>query len=406
MRRPALATLLVALLAVIGAPSPSSAQRLGPAPKRPRLFAGADTNDAHAYLDFGIRAAKSAADDAASAFYWAARIDPTLADALYGRRVSILLGNETLLGLVMRDGNHRSRDIQKLDSLQLRAVMLNPFLYRRLDVDLLTTYYRQWIERASRRNGEDAPSRGEIELEVDRWLRDAGPYMRGWMAYGNGNFDYALSQYADALKQSKEKSDLLVERGRIFGMRGQADSAIAQFQQALAEQRKRDAKDVVVLYNSKAVLEQAIGMLQEQRDSIAAARDAYGRALQEDLAYWPAHMRLGTLAITMKDTATALSELALAAQIAPDEPYVHLLVGSSYAMLGKPDEAMTELKKAIQLEPFFASPHVMLGRLYDSAGFQDEAIAAYKDFLARASRADAQRAWVESRVAALSGTAK
>jgi Flp pilus assembly protein TadD len=221
------------------------------------------------------------------------------------------------------------------------------------------------------------------------------------VSYGAGDFDGALRYYSQALKSTKEKADLHVERGRIFGMRAEADSAIAEFRQALTEQRKRDAKDVVVVYNSKAVLEQAIGVLLEQQDSVVGAREAYGRALQEDLAYWPAHVRLGQLAITLKDTATAVSELTLAAQIAPKEGYVRALVGSSLAMLGKVDEAVTELTKAIELEPYYAMPHVMLGRIYDQAGFHDEAAASYAQFLAHASRHDPQREFAEQRAAAL-----
>ena len=45
------------------------------------------------------------------------------------------------------------------DSLQLRAVMLNPFLYRRLDVRMLTTYYQKSIERYARPEFERFPKR-------------------------------------------------------------------------------------------------------------------------------------------------------------------------------------------------------------------------------------------------------
>jgi len=392
----------LALLALAPlAPRSLAAQQFGPAPKRPRLAATADTNDAHAYLDFGNAMAVNAPDDAASAFYWAARIDPGLADAHYGRRIALLLRNEGLLKAFMSN-RKPTKEEQALDSLQLRAVMLNPFLYRRLDPSLVRTYYRQAIEHDMRLDGGSPDAvRGELEFHLDSWLRQAGPYMRGWMAYGRGNFPYALSEYATAMKQEKEKAGLRIERGRIFGMRGEADSALAEFQLALVELRKRDAKDVVVLYNSKAVVEQAIGILLEQKDDLAGAREAYGRALQEDLSYWPAHVRLGLAAISAGDTAAAVSELTLASQIAANEPYVHAVVGASLAALARQAEGLEELKKAIALEPYYALPYVAAARIYDASSFTDEAMAAYRDFLARASRTDPQRPLAEQRLAAL-----
>jgi hypothetical protein len=41
--------------------------------------------------------------------------------------------------------------------------------------------------------------------------------------------------YAAAEKTAKFKADFRIERGRIFGMTGQVDSALAQFQLALTE---------------------------------------------------------------------------------------------------------------------------------------------------------------------------
>jgi tetratricopeptide (TPR) repeat protein len=278
-------------------------------------------------------------------------------------------------------------------------VMLNPFLYRRHDLQLFLTYYRVAIERA---NGTNGPSRAEIEHELDTWLARSGDAStRAWMAYSRGDFDRALGHYADAMKRRNESAGYRTERGRIFGMRGQADSAIAEFRLALGELRKQDAKDVVYLYNSKAVLEQGIAVMLEQMDSVSAAREAYGRALQEDLSYWPGHVRLGMLAIAAHDTTTAVSELTLASQIAPDEPYVHGMVGASLALLGKAEDALAELKKAAALEDYYALPHVVIARIYDRAGFAEEATASYRAFLARASRSDAQRPLAEQRLAAL-----
>ena len=51
------------------------AQRLGPEVARPK-GAVADTNDAQAWFDYGVRRFEIDPDAAAAAFYWAARINP------------------------------------------------------------------------------------------------------------------------------------------------------------------------------------------------------------------------------------------------------------------------------------------------------------------------------------------
>lgn len=393
--RPRRLVCLAAALAVALVSPRAEAQRLGPAPKRPRAPELSDTNDARVYFDWGVKVAADAPENAASAFYWAARIDPAFGDALYARRIALLMRDEGLLRAYMRD-DKPSKQMQALDSLLLRAIVLNPFLYRRLDLQLFRSYYYQAVERSIRMSGgsgSGAPSRGEIDYYITQQLADAGPYMRGWNAYAMGDFDAALRWYADAMKRTKEKTGYHLERGRVFAMVGRADSALAELRIALDDLRKRDEKDVVFLYNSKAVIEQSIGKLLEQQNDVAGAREAYGRALQEDLAYWPAHLQLAQLAMGAKDTTAAVSEIALATQIAGDEPYVRSMAGAWLAMLGKPKDAIVELKKAAELEPYYALPHVLLGQAYEAEKDYASAAAAYDAFLARAGQRDAQRAF-------------
>ena len=52
---------------------------------RPPLPVGADTNDATAYYKLGDSAMTREQGLADRAFYWAIRLDPTMADAYYGR---------------------------------------------------------------------------------------------------------------------------------------------------------------------------------------------------------------------------------------------------------------------------------------------------------------------------------
>ena len=186
-----------------------------------------------------------------------------------------------------------------------------------------------------------------------------------------------------------------LDRARIFGLRNKVDSATAEFKNALDEMRKKDQKDLVVFYNSKALAEYSIAVLLEGSGNTAGAREAYGRALTEDLSYYPAHMRLGLVSLGLKDTTGAMSELALASQLAPNEPHIRFVNGIVLAMCNHFDESIAELKKAIALEPYYALPYLRLGQVNETLGKAKEAAEAYDGFLKRANANDTQRAFAQ-----------
>lgn len=393
---------LVVLAAAAIMALPAQAQRLGPPVKRPALRDVTDTNDAHAYFNLGLERFELNADEASAAFYWAARINPAWGEPIYARRAALIMSDRGLLKNVM-EGTRRtleSPEMRRLDSLQLRALFASPFLYRQLDRPMFLTYFKESVKRDIRSRGGNDQA-GDLDYAIDGYLRTSGEYTRGWMAYGAGDFTSALTHYALAVGAARDKASIRIERARILAMQGQAASAIAEFKLALDEMRTKDQKDLVVFYNSKALAEYSIGVLQEGAGDAAAARESYGRALTEDLAYYPAHTRLGLLALGTHDTATAISELALSAQLAPDEPHVHYLNGFVLAHSNRAADGVTALKKAVELEPYYALPYLLLGQVYEQLGKGPEALAAYQGFLARASAGDGQRAYAMERAGEL-----
>jgi tetratricopeptide (TPR) repeat protein len=389
--------MVVALAATVG--RPASAQRLGPAEERPRLRDVTDTNDAQAYYNLGLATFDRDPETAAAAFYWAARINPGWAEPLYARRAALLMKDKFTLGRIM-EGDRRtleSPEVKKLDSLQFRALMLNPFLYRRLDRRMFVAYVRDNAMRRARMGGDEL-SPSQLDYQIEEYLRGASPAMRAWSRYADGDFTAALAGYARALDMAHNKAYLRLERGRIFGMRGAVDSAVSEMRLAIEELRKQDQKELVVLYDSKAMTEYSIAVLLEGAGNVDGARDAYGEALQEDLAYYPAHMRLGLLALGKRDTATALSELALAAQLAAGEPHIRYMHGWVLAVTHNFPEALKELTAAVELEPYYALPYLRLGQVHEQLSHGNEALASYQEFLARASQTDPQRQWAGGRV--------
>ena len=391
--------LYVGLCCVVLA-APATAQLKAPT-KRPRLNVDADTNDARQYYNYGLQQLERDPQTAADAFYWAARINPGWADALYARRVALLLRQPNILQRYWFGDSRtlRSKEVRQIDSLWYQALTQNPFLYEKLDRAIYDAWVKKWSEDAV---GPGNSGAMELQYQLQNYLNRLDPELRAYLAYYDGRFDDALRLWGDATKRAKYKAYYRVLRGKLFYQIGNVDSAYSEFTLALEEMRKRDKKDLVYVYESKALVEQAIGMIHERHDSLAAARDAYGRALQEDLSYYPAHVHLGYVALALKDTATALNEMDLAVQIRADDPMLHYVYGYSLGSAHKYMECEAQLKKAAELEPLFALPHAALGEFYEQQNKPQDALKAYREYLARAARTDTRRDNIQARVTALS----
>lgn len=405
MRRPLL--LLGALGALVFADADTAAaQRLGPAQKRPKLAAGADTNDAGAYMALGTKVLENAPDEAAAAFYWAARLDPSSADALYGRSIALAMRKPTTLQnyLIPRNMKVRTgKDFLVIDSIYFRALRLDPLFYPRF----YTVMQRSLLRHLNRQDFGSYAGH-ELDAAINDYLERQPHFIRGRVMFANGRLDQALIEFDDAIKQFDDVAGLRMERGRVHSMKSDYPKALQDFTEAVAKLRAKEEgkKDAVIFYDSKAIAEHSIGRLWALSGNVDSARAAYGRAIAEDLSFFPAHMALGMMALALKDTATAVSELGLAAETATDEPYVHLLHGSVLFSAGQFAEAMAPLNKAIELEPVYAEPHYWAGLALERSGDAAGAKAAYERFLKLASRRDQNRNAATQRYTALGGTAK
>lgn len=386
------------VIALLAGAHVANAQKPKDEPKRPRFPAGVDTNNAQVYYDFGLEQLERDPEKAADAFYWAMRINPTTADAYFARRCALLLSDKYRFQKYMDDDRRtlQSDEIKRIDSLYYYALTINPFLYRKLDVRLFHAFISNIAEEYARRDRD--VSANEVQYVIEREIAHWPAGFRAWQAYGEGRFDDALRLYAAAIKDAKVKAWYRTDRGRLFFQLDHADSALSEISQALDELRKTDKKDLVYVYNSKALLEHSIGLIQQRLGNTAAAKEAFGRALQEDLSYFPAHVQLGYIALEAKDTTTALSEMDLAVQIRGDDPTLRYVYGYSLAVSGKYKDAEVQLRKAIELDPVFAAPYHVLGQVLDGQGKGSEALAQYQTFLARASQQDLRRKDAEDRV--------
>ncbi len=374
------------------AAAPASPQRVPQQPARPELSAGADRNDPWTYYRLAQSTLTESPQKAADAYYWAARLNPIWAEAFYGRRTALLLSDLRMLTV---------RETMGIDSLYLYALTLNPFLGPSLDHLILDAVIQEYSRQYANSSGA---SPNEVAYEVQKYITMGPPEWQAVRAYRDGRYDDALSLYAKAIPRSKQKGSILAERGRLFYQIGQHDSALVMLTQALAELRKADKDDLVFFYESKALMEQRIGMIHRVKGDKAAAREAFGRALAEDLSYFPAHVQLAYLGLEAVDTATVMNEMDLAVSIKPDDPGIRYQYGFALGSLNRLKEAEVQLTKSIELDPDFAAPHFTLADVYQASGRRPQAVKEYETFLSLAAKNDTRREEAEQMMAILKGS--
>jgi Tfp pilus assembly protein PilF len=383
MRRMTGLAIALAILAM-----PVHAQKPQKEPKRPRLSAGQDTNSALAYYQFGISSLPRNPDGAADAFYWATRLAPQWADPYYARRIALLLRERgRLLDYLMgKEYVVRSADFQRIDSLEYQALIRNPFVLRNLDRVMID----ELMYRIS--GGEGYVMYG---------ARTGDPAGDAWLALAGGQYARATQLFRDAIKRRPKDPMLHQGRARAFYAILQLDSAVSELTTLLGKLTAEESKKLVYFFDSKAMFEYGIGMVHVAREDHNAAREAFGRALTEDLSFYMAHAALADLALRQGDTTTALNEYDMAVQLKGDDAALHYGYAMALLRAGRTADGVKHLQESIKYEPYFAMPYFFLGRLNDVSEITEEALKYYDLFLARGARALGEYEWVTTRVAAL-----
>ena len=336
-------------------------------PKRPELFAGADTNSWFTYYQAGLSNLRRRPDLAADDFYWAERLNPGAPEPLYAGWVAYWKRRPDRFWDYIAGKRFvvESKEVQHIDSLRLKALQRNPMMYQGL-----------WIELF-----ED---QGPLNMSLD-------PAMQGIVAYAHGNPMKAAERLGEAVK-SKDNRSFRYDRALALYQIAQYDTAANELQILLDEMKKREEKKLVRMYESKQMYEYAIGILMLAKGDTTAAREALGKALTEDLAFAPAHVALAHLAAATGDTATAVQELSQAVELDSTDVIAHYELGVSLMMQNKTEDAKVHLRKAIALEPYFAQPYFPLAYILEFDENNKEAAEMYLAYAARATRAEDQRA--------------
>lgn len=364
-------------LAIVAAATSTSAQEV----RRPKLDAKADTNDWEAYYEFGVENLQRVPSRAYDAFYWAARLAPWSGDPLYAQWVAFHLRDVPRFARYL-DDDHRvlaARDVQAADSMVSRAFLRNPFVHRGMEMALYDALPGGW--------------RGDV-------------LTRAWLAYANQKFDKANELFGKAISQKPDKFYRYRHiRAVLFVMYKQYDSALTEVQALLAKARQPEQSERALVreYESKAFYEFAIGQLETARGNSRAAREAFERALIEDLAYGPAHVALGALSEAAGQRDAALASYAQAVDLSPADAIYRYRYAVALLKADRAQDALEQLNRAIALEPYYAESYVFKAGAHETLGQADSARVAYRAYLSRAARNGQNRGLATRRLAALEG---
>jgi tetratricopeptide (TPR) repeat protein len=327
---------------------------------RPTLARSADTNDWRAYYDYAVANIGAYPTRADSAFRWAARLDPTRADPLFGSWVTFWLRDLTRFENWLRNDPRTLSEpaVLQANTLYWEAMYRNPFVPQMLFVI-------------------------PFDKLPGRWSGDLGT--QGVLAYARLDYARAANYFGRLIQRDPEKNaSARLFRALTFVGTRSYDSAHAEMAALATTLRARSERTTSSIYESLEMTYYRIGMLDLVQGRIEAAREAFGHAIEENLAFYPAHAMMGDVALARGDVSGATTAFRQAAQLAPDDAWIQFRLGSALARMQRPGEAVEPLQRAITLDPFFAEPYLTMADVLSALGHREEAIRALEDFLRRA----------------------
>jgi tetratricopeptide (TPR) repeat protein len=347
-------------VAALAVASTLSAQERGP--RRPKLARDADTNDAQAYFDVGMSQRRDVWK-ATDAFYWAHRLQPDTALYLFARYYALLSSQSADWQKNYFSGAEfvlKSKQARQIDSILGEVMLRDPFMH------------------SGHRGGRCVPV-GELDRDRDRAAA-------GYVYFVLECPWNAVMAFSQALEKNPGNLTVRMMRAQASGHVGMYDTTTIDLAIVVDSLRARDDEYLSHTYESKAMLEYVAGMAYLRRGRWTQAREAFGRALTEDLGFGLAHARLAWMSGFTRDTATALAEYDLAVGVRPNDGVLRYEYGVMLQRTGRNADAEVQLTEAIRLEPYWAAPHMTLGAALEAQGKNAEAISAYEGFVSRNPR--------------------
>jgi len=265
---------------------------------------------------------------------------------------------------------------------------------------------------AHNNRGEAYRMRNELELAADCFRRAISLKPDFIEAYNNlGKVHIAEHRYAEAaavyqklLDHRPADAGAHFELGNIHLHRLQAGEARARFVEALrlnpkySEARNNLGKALQLegkldeaLECYRAAAEKPgfalphlnIGLVLQEREQFAAAREAYRRALALDPRLADAHSRMGAAFHAEGRYADARASYASALALLPGDANALLNIGNAWFSERRLADAEASYRKALNADPDLVQAHVNLGYLYRQQGDMPAATRHLSEALAR-----------------------
>jgi tetratricopeptide (TPR) repeat protein len=217
---------------------------------------------------------------------------------------------------------------------------------------------------------------------------------------GDTNFDTLLS----ALDSGQKTADLsyqgtqmalvpktaydYLNRGLIFAVRGDFDTALEDFSQAITLD---PALALAYLQRGKVLFAQQsditeigadfeLGWTVTSRDKTEADAQAvsdFTQAIKSDPNLGAAYFYRGSVHTAIKEYDKAIADCTLAIKLNPNYASAYNSRGLAYVQLGEYDRAIADYTQATKLDPNYASAYNNRGNAYADKGDDDRAIADY-----------------------------
>jgi predicted Zn-dependent protease len=193
-----------------------------------------------------------------------------------------------------------------------------------------------------------------------------------------------------------------VYRAKALYYQKKYDSATATLNDAVGQIEKRDTSKVLPVYVSREMMTYMIAMANAQAHRDSAAKATFQLVVTQNLGFHMAHLHLASAALDKHDTATAINEAQIAAQIRPDDPVVQLFLGYALVNAGHLNDGIDHLRQATTVDPYYSLPYFYLAQSLEQSGNDTAAVTAYKGYLAHAARNEALRKSASDAVTVLS----
>ncbi|MDR2661557.1 MAG: tetratricopeptide repeat protein [Treponema sp.] len=207
---------------------------------------------------------------------------------------------------------------------------------------------------------------------------------RGKMFYARGDYDTALLEFTDALRLDKNDADACERRALIYTIKGDYDRAIADYSQAI-----RIDPDNASYYDSRGW----VYYIKKDYDrAIADFSQAIRIDPNNDDAYYD---HRGEAYREKKDYDRAIADFSQAIRIDPDYAYHYLDRGNIYREKKDYDRAIADYSQAIRIDPDDINCYIIRGNVYLEKKDYDRAITDYSQALRINPDNSAAKYWIE-----------